>query len=76
MSAPATKARPAPVSTTPPTSSRARIVAMVSSSSWISARSSAFSRSGRFSVTVATRSSIASRRVSEGMRRDGAGREI
>jgi hypothetical protein len=56
MSAPATKARPAPVSTTAATSSRARASSIAASSSAIVASLSALSFSGRLTVIVAIRS--------------------
>src|SRR6478609_3356822 len=56
MSAPATKARPAPVRITPPTSADAHARSIAAPSAVIVALSSAFSLSGRETVIVAIRS--------------------
>ena len=56
MSAPAMKARPAPVRITPPTVSSAMAWSMAAPSSPISALLSALSLSGRLTVMVAMRS--------------------
>src|SRR5688572_19084761 len=56
MSAPATKARPAPVRITPPTSSRSRASSIASPSSVMTVAFSALSLSGRLTVMTAIRS--------------------
>ena len=60
ISAPAMKARPAPVRMTPRTSSRARSSSIIVPSSTTVASFSALSLSGRLTVTVATPSATAS----------------
>jgi hypothetical protein len=64
MSAPAMKARPAPVRITAPTSSRARASSIARPSSTIVASFSALSLSGRLTVIVATRSATSKARNS------------
>ena len=71
MSAPATKARPAPVRIAPPTSSRCRTSSIASPSSPIVAAFSAFSLSGRFTVIVAIRSATDSSIEAYGIRGNG-----